>query len=95
MGSGDGMLRASLNDGGIAMSPTYMTARHIRSSALVTILDCLVMEDYPIHVVTLPSRLAIPKIKAFLEFLQSLYGDTPYWDAFDEAPTAAALRASI
>ena len=78
MDSVDAMLRAVLNDGGIAMLPTYMTARHIRCSALVTILDCLVMEVYPIQPVTLPSRLAIPKIKAFLEFLQSLYGDTPY-----------------
>lgn len=89
------MLRAVLNGGGIAMLPNYMTARHIRSSALVTSLDCLVMEDYPIHAVTLPSQLAIPKIKAFLEFLQSLYRETPYRDAFDEAPTTAALRASI
>jgi DNA-binding transcriptional LysR family regulator len=95
MDSGDAMLRAVLNHGGIAMLPTYMTARHIRSGALVTILDSLVMEDYPIHAVTVPGRHAIPKIEVFLEFLQSLYGDTPYWDALDEPPTAAALRASI
>ena len=62
MDSGDAMVRAVLNDGGIAMLPAYITARHIRSSALVTILDCLVVEDYPIHAVSLPSQLAIPKI---------------------------------
>ena len=95
MDSGDAMLRAVLNHGGIAMLPTYMTARHIRSGALVTILDSLVMEDYPIHAVTVPGRDAVPKIKVFLEFLQSLYGDKPYWDALDEPPTDAALRASI
>ena len=95
MDSGDAMLRSVLNHGGIAMLPTYMTARHIRSGALVTILESLVMEDYPIHAVTVPGRHAIPKIEVFLEFLQSLYGDTPYWDALDEPPTAAALRASI
>ena len=95
MDSGDAMLRALLNNGGIVMLPTYMATQDIKSSALVTILDCLVMEDYPIHAVTLPSRHAIPKIKAALEFLQSLCGDKPYWDVFDEAPTAAALRASI
>jgi DNA-binding transcriptional LysR family regulator len=62
MDSGDAMLRAVLNHGGIAMLPTYMTARHIRSGALVTILDSLVMQDYPIHAVTLPGRHAIPKL---------------------------------
>ena len=67
------MLRAALNDGGIAMLPTYMTARHIQSSALVTILDSLVIEDCPIHAVTLLGRHAISKIEVFLEFLQSLF----------------------
>jgi len=70
--SGDAMLRAVLNHGGggIAMFPTYITARHIRFSALVTVLYNLVMKDYPIHAITLPSRQVIPKIKVFLEFLQ-------------------------
>jgi DNA-binding transcriptional LysR family regulator len=95
MDSGDAMLRAVLNNGGIAMLPTYMTARHIRSGSLVTILDSLVMEDYPIHAVTLPNRHSIPKIEVFLQFLQSLYGDVPYWDALDAPPSAAALRATI
>ena len=95
MDSGDAMLRAVLNHSGIAVLPAYMTARHIRASALVTILDSLVMEDYPIHAVTVPGRHAVPKIEVFLEFLQSLYRDRPYWDALDEPPTAAALRASI
>jgi len=95
MDSGDAMLRAVLNNGGIAMLPTYMTARHIRSGSLVTILDSLVMEDYPIHAVTLPSRHSVPKIEVFLKFLQSLYGNVPYWDALDGPPSDAALRASI
>ena len=95
MDSGDAMLRAVLNHSGAAVLPSYMTARHIRASALVTILDSSVMKDYPIHAVTLPSRHAIPKIKVLLEFPQSPYGETPYWDALDKPPTAAALRASI
>ena len=95
MDSGDAMLRAVRNHSGIAVLPAYMTARHIRASALVTILDSSVMEDYPIHAFALPSRHTIPKIKVFLEFLQSPYGETPYWDALDEPPTAVALRASI
>ena len=93
MGGGDAMLRAVLNHSGIAVLPAYMTARHIRASALVTILDSSVVEDYPIHAVTLPTRHPIPKIKVFLEFLKSPCGETPYWDAVDEPTAAAALRA--
>jgi len=53
------------------------------------------MEDCPIHAVNIPGRHAIPKIEMFLESLQSLFGDTLYWDALDEPPTPAALRTSI
>ena len=95
MDSGDAMLRAVLNNGGIAMLPTYMTTRHIRTGALTTILDNLVMEDYPIHAVTMPSRHSVPKIDVFLEFFQSIYGVTPYWDSLDGPPSPAALRASL
>ena len=92
---GDAILRAVLNDGGIAMLPSYMTSQHLRSGALVSVLDRLVTEDYPIHAVTVPSRHAILKIDAFLDFLRSLYQPVPYWDALDTPPTAAALRAAL
>ena len=92
---GDAILRAVLNDGGIAMLPSYMTSRHLRSGALVSVLDKLVTEDYPIHAVTISSRHAILKIDAFLEYLRSLYQPVPYWDALDAPPTAAALRAAL
>ena len=92
---GDAILRAVLNDGGIAMLPSYMTSQHLRSGALVSVLDRLVTEDYPIHAVTVPSRHAILKIDAFLDFLRSLYQPVPYWDALDTPPTEAALRAAL
>ena len=92
---GDAILRAVLNDGGIAMLPSYMTSQHLRSGALVSVLDKLVTEDYPIHAVTVPSRHAILKIDAFLDFLRSLYQPVPYWDALDTPQTAAALRAAL
>ena len=95
MDSGDVILRAVLNHGGIAILSTYMTARHIWSNKLGNILNSLVMEDGPIHAVNVPGRHAIPKIEMFLEFLQSLFGDTLYWNALNEPPTPPALRVSI
>ena len=67
-----------------------LTKRRIGFSA-----DRLVTEDYPIHAVTVPSRHAILKIDAFLDFLRSLYQPVPYWDALDTPQTAAALRAAL
>ena len=93
--SGDAILRAVLNDGGIAMLPNYMTSRHLRSKALISVLDRLVTEDYPIHAVTVPSRHSILKINVFLDYLRALYQPVPYWDALDAPPTEAALRAAL
>ena len=93
--SGDAILRAVLNDGGIAMLPNYMTANKLQAGTLTTVLDQLVMEDHPIYAVTVPSRHTIPKIDVFLAFLCSLYQPKPYWDALGSPPTDAARRAAL
>jgi hypothetical protein len=73
-----------------------MTADYLRYESLTTVLDQLVMEDHPIHAVTVPSRHSIPKIDAFLDYLRSLYQPVPYWDGLDTAPTSeVARRANI
>jgi len=84
-----------LNDGGIAMLPSYMISHYLRSNAVVSVLDPMVIEDYPIHAVTAPSRHAVPKIDVFLDYLRSLYRPVPYWDALDAPPNEAALRAAL
>jgi DNA-binding transcriptional LysR family regulator len=93
--NGDAIIRAVMNDGGIAMLPNYMTADYLRDESLTTVLDQLVTEDHPIDAVTVPSRHSIPKIDAFLAYLRSLYQPAPYWDALDAPPSEAARRANI
>ena len=93
--NGDAIIRAVMNDGGIAMLPNYMTADYLRDESLTTVLDQLVMEDHPIHAVTVPSRHSILKIDAFLAYLRSLYQPVPYWDALDASPSEATRRADI
>ena len=93
--SGDAILRAVLNNGGIAMLPNYMTAHYLRGKGLTTVLDQLVMEDHPIHAVTVPNRHSIPKIDVFLVYLRSLYQPKPYWDTLNVPPTEAAQRAAV
>lgn len=92
--SGDAILRCVLNDGGLAMLPTYIVGRHITSGALLPVLETLVDERTPIHAVWRHKNHRLPKIEAFLEFLQELYGATPYWDEVTDHNKGAALRAS-
>ena len=94
MDNGDSMLRTVLNDGGLAMLPTYIVGRHIQSGALVTVLDAQLDESTPVHALWRGNNHRWPKIKAMVEFLRSVYGETPYWDDDSAAGSPAALRAS-
>jgi len=92
--SGDAILRCVLNDGGLAMLPTYIVGRHITSGTLMPVLETMVDERTPIHAVWRQKNHRLPKIEAFLAFLQQLYGDTPYWDMVTPSNKKAAARAS-
>jgi DNA-binding transcriptional LysR family regulator len=92
--SGDAILRCVLNDGGLAMLPTYIVGRHITSGALMPVLETMVDERTPIHAVWRQKNHRLPKIEAFLAFLRQLYGDTPYWDIVTAENKKAATRAS-
>ena len=92
--SGDAILRCVLNDGGLAMLPTYIVGRHITSGALLPVLETIVDERTPIHAVWRHRNHRLPKIEAFLAFLKSIYGTIPYWDQITEENKKAALRAS-
>ena len=92
--SGDAILRCVLNDGGLAMLPTYIVGRHITSGALMPVLETMVDERTPIHAVWRQKNHRLPKIEAFLNFLRQLYGDTPYWDIVTAENKKAAARAS-
>lgn len=92
--SGDTILRATLNNGGLSMLPTYIVGRHIASGALLPLLEALVDEHTPVHAIWRVKNHRTPKIDAFLDFLKTIYGDLPYWDELTTDNQAAALRAS-
>ena len=94
MDNGDGLLRTALNDGGLAMLPTYIVGRHIQSGALVSVLEAQVDESTPVHAIWRRSNHRWPRISAFITYLRAIYGNLPYWDDENAANSPAALRAS-
>ena len=92
--NGDTMMRAALNDGGLAMLPTYIVSSRLQAGSLVSVMDELIEEDVPIIAVFKSDSYKRPKIEAFLDFLISEFGEEPYWEK-EAADTEAALRASL
>lgn len=92
--NGDTMMRAALNDGGLAMLPSYIVSSRLQVGLLVSVMEELIEEDVPITAVYNANSYRKPKIEAFLDYLVTEFGETPYWEK-EAADGAAALRASL
>ena len=92
--NGDTMMRAALNDGGLAMLPSYIVSSRLQAGLLVSVMDDLIEEDVPIIAVYNPNNYRRPKIEAFLNFLKNEFGEEPYWEK-EAGESEASLRASL
>jgi LysR family transcriptional regulator AphB len=71
------MLKQALVDGlGIAVLPDYMSRKEVASGQLVNILPSWGMAAVDVYALYPKHRAKIPKVKAFLDFVSELYGQT-------------------
>lgn len=79
--NGEAVRDACINGIGITVCSLWCAYEHVRSGKLVPILT-----DYPlsnntaIWAVYPSSRLLAPKVRAFIDYFNEHYGDTPYWE---------------
>jgi DNA-binding transcriptional LysR family regulator len=78
--NGDLLVQAAVAGLGLCLSPSFIAFRAIQEGKLVPIL-----RDYHTTSVTAyaiyPSRRFVPqRVRTLVEFLQSAFGDRPYWD---------------
>jgi len=71
------MLKQAIVDGlGIAVLPDYMSHKEVASGQLVNILPNWSMAAVDVYALYPKHRAKIPKVKAFLDFVIELYGQT-------------------
>ncbi|WP_392889636.1 LysR substrate-binding domain-containing protein [Pseudomonas migulae] len=68
-GDGDMMLRATLDGCGLCQLPTWLVSEHLRSGALVTVLDSEAGATMPIHVIWPRTRYIQPKVRIVVDAL--------------------------
>ena len=79
--NGEAARDACVSGLGITLCSTWCCYQEMKQGALVEILG-----DYPLSAQTAiwavypSSRLIAPKVRAFIDFMRSYYGDEPYWD---------------
>ncbi|MGU9855420.1 LysR family transcriptional regulator [Pseudomonas sp. LF245] len=71
-GDGEVMLRATLDGAGLCQLPTWLVAEHLRSGALVTVLDDCAGATMPIHVIWPHTRYVQPKVRVVVDALLAM-----------------------
>ncbi|MFC0119723.1 LysR family transcriptional regulator [Pseudoalteromonas xiamenensis] len=80
--NGESMRDASLEGLGLAISSTWNIYKHLQRGELVQVLDEYPLDiDVAIWAVYPSSRLVPPKLRVFIDFLSTWFGDTPYWES--------------
>ncbi|PTL79796.1 LysR family transcriptional regulator [Vitiosangium sp. GDMCC 1.1324] len=67
--SGEALIDLAVSGAGLAWVCDFMMARAHAAGKLVEVLEDAACEQSPIHVLSLPSRQALPKVRAFVDFL--------------------------
>lgn len=71
-GDGEMMLRATLDGAGLCQLPTWLVSEHLRSEALVTVLDSDAGATMPINVIWPHTRYLQPKVRIVVDALLSM-----------------------
>ncbi|MCG7530388.1 LysR family transcriptional regulator [Psychrobium sp. MM17-31] len=79
--NGEAIRDACVNGLGITINSSWSAYQHIQNGELVPILtDYPLLSNTAIWAVYPSSRLLAPKVRVFIDYLVSYFGDTPYWD---------------
>lgn len=70
----DGVAAVLVGGGGIGISPTYIAAPYVARGELLPVLEAYAVDRTSITALWPESRRASPNVKAFLTFLNELYG---------------------
>ena len=85
----DVLAQAVMGGLGVALLPTFIIGRELRSGQLQAVLSEYVPLERQIYAMHLPNLHLPIKVRGFIEFLRARFGPVPYWDRTDETWPAA------
>ncbi|MEI7291033.1 LysR family transcriptional regulator [Paraburkholderia tropica] len=88
------LLSAALAGAGIAYGPTFVFGEHLRAGRLIQVLPTYRTTELIIQAVY-PSARSIPlKVRRFVDYLATAFGDMPTWDQVPEKSGGSRTRVS-
>jgi DNA-binding transcriptional LysR family regulator len=73
---------ATLAGMGIAYGPTFVFGEHLKTGKLIELLRGFKAPELAIHAVYSSARYVPLKVRQFIDYLASAFGDEPEWDRF-------------
>lgn len=84
------LLRAALQGQGVTWLSAYLLAPHIRSGALVALLEDWSAPEFWVHLLVPESKVHTARVQALVEYLRCRFMPQPPWEAAAEAGEAVS-----
>lgn len=80
--NGEILMAAAIAGEGYILQPTFIVGEALKQGKLKTMLNNIELETMGLYAVYPHRKLLAPKLRAFLDFLGSYFGEPPYWDDY-------------
>ncbi|WP_445427887.1 LysR substrate-binding domain-containing protein [Alishewanella sp. HL-SH05] len=67
---------------GYILQPTFIVGEALKQGKLKTMLNDIEVDAMSLYAVYPHRKLLAPKLRVFLDFMSSYFGDPPYWDVY-------------
>ncbi len=80
--NGEMLTEAAISGEGYVLQPTFIVGEALKQGKLVELLSDYEPNPIGLYVVYPHRKWLAPKLRAFIDFLSSYFGQRPYWDEF-------------
>ena len=80
--NGEMLMAAAIAGEGYILQPTFIVGEALKQGKLKTMLNNFELETMGLYAVYPHRKLLAPKLRAFIDFISSYFGDPPYWDHY-------------
>ncbi|WP_105101553.1 LysR family transcriptional regulator [Microbulbifer pacificus] len=81
--NGEILMQAAIAGEGYVLQPTFIVGEAIKTGKLKVILQEFEPEAMALYAVYPHRKLLATKLRVFIDYISSYFGDPPYWDAFE------------
>ncbi len=83
--NGEVLMQAAIAGEGYILQPSFIVGAALKQGELETLLESFSPPPMGLYAVYPHRQLLAPKLRVFIDFLSTYYGESPYWDAYRNA----------